>query len=91
MKTCAKGHAFRKTSSCPVCPVCEAARRPAAGLLAGIGAPARRALEREGIDTVQRLAKRTEAELLALHGVGPSAIVTLKRSLAAAGLTLRRG
>lgn len=90
VKTCPNGHEFTKSSDCPTCPVCEAARAPSAGLLVGLGAPARRALEREAIDTLAKLAERSERELLALHGLGPSAIPKLKERLAAAGLSLRR-
>jgi predicted RecB family nuclease len=89
MKTCPNGHEFSKSSDCPTCPLCEEARRPSSGFLAVLGAPARRALEREGIDTLAKLAQRSERELLALHGLGPSAIPKLKQSLAAAGLALR--
>jgi len=89
VKTCPAGHEFVKSSDCPTCPSCEAARAPTSGFLARLGAPARRALEREGIDTLARLAKRSERELLALHGVGPSTIPMLKESLAAAGRSLR--
>jgi len=88
-KTCPKGHVFSKSSDCPTCPFCEAGRKPSAGFLATLGAPARRALEREGIDTLSKLSKRSERELLELHGLGPSTIPNLKQSLAAAGLSLR--
>ncbi len=89
VKTCPKGHAFTKVSDCPTCPVCEAARAPSTGFLVGIGAPARRALERAGVDTLAKLANHSERELLGLHGLGPSTIPKLKQRLAAAGLALR--
>ncbi|MBX3191822.1 MAG: VOC family protein [Labilithrix sp.] len=56
---------------------------------ADLSAPARRALEQEGIDTLTKLAKRREHEILALHGVGASTMPKLRRSLAAAGLAFR--
>lgn len=90
-RTCPKGHAFRQSSDCPTCPVCEAARKPASGFLAELSAPARRALERSGIDSLTKLAKRSEREILDLHGVGPSTLPKLRRSLAAAGLGFRTG
>jgi len=48
-----------------------------------IGGPATRALVGAGITTLAQVAERTEAELLALHGVGPRAIRILKETLAA--------
>ncbi|MEI2778989.1 MAG: MmcQ/YjbR family DNA-binding protein [Tetrasphaera sp.] len=39
-----------------------------------LGAPARRALAGAGIRTLDDLAARTDAELLALHGFGPAAL-----------------
>lgn len=89
VRTCPAGHAFTKSSRCPTCPVCGAARAPETGFLAAIGAPARRALEREGIDTLAKLARRSECQLLAMHGIGPSTIPRLTQALAAAGLALR--
>ncbi len=83
---CPKGHRFTKSSDCPTCPICEAARKPADGFLARLAAPARRALEREGIATLQQLAKHTEAEILSLHGMGPNAVQKLKDALQEAGL-----
>jgi len=40
LRTCSKGHRFYKTSDCPVCPICENERRPEAGFLSLIAAPA---------------------------------------------------
>ena len=54
-----------------------------------IGAPARRALEREGIYTEVQLAKWTEKDILKLHGMGPSTIPKLKKALAEKGLTFK--
>jgi hypothetical protein len=88
-RTCPNGHEFRKSSDCPTCPKCESERKPASGLLSALVAPARRALAREGIDTVATLSKRTRKEILALHGVGPSTIPTLERLLGEAGLDFR--
>jgi len=88
-KICSEGHRYYKISDCPTCPVCEAANKPLAGFLSKIGAPARRALEREGIDTLENLSKRTERELLGLHGIGPSSIPKLKKALEENGLCLK--
>lgn len=89
-RTCPSGHTFFKSSDCPTCPVCEATRTPGTSILAVVGAPARRALEREGILTGPQLAQYTEAEILALHGVGPSSLPRLRRALEAEGLGFRQ-
>jgi DNA-directed RNA polymerase alpha subunit len=51
-----------------------------------LAAPARRALANAGIDDFADLARISEAELLALHGMGPNAVRKLK-----AEMTLRGG
>lgn len=48
--------------------------------------PARRALASAGIETLADLARHTEAEVLALHGVGPASLPALRQALAEAGL-----
>ena len=52
-----------------------------------IGRPATRALLTAGITTLDDVAKHSEQELLALHGVGPRAIRLLSEALAERGLT----
>jgi predicted flap endonuclease-1-like 5' DNA nuclease len=52
----------------------------------GIGRPATSTLAVVGITRLQQLAKVSEQEVLALHGVGPKAIRILKETLAARGL-----
>lgn len=89
LKTCSKGHRYRKSSDCPTCPVCEAERAPKEGFLSQIAAPARRALEHEGIDTLSKLADYTEREILRLHGMGPSTIPKLRGALRDAGLAFK--
>lgn len=81
LKTCPNGHQYHKTSDCPVCPICEREKQLEQEFLAVVSAPARRVLEREGIDTLQKLSKWTEMKLLKLHGIGPSAIPKLKECL----------
>lgn len=90
VQVCEAGHRFYKASDCLTCPKCEEARKPTDGFLATLSAPARRALEREGISTLKQLASRSEDQLLALHGLGPSSIPTLRRALSAAGLNFKR-
>lgn len=54
-----------------------------------LAAPARRALEREGLITLQLIAACTRQELLSLHGMGPKALETIRRHMEHAGLTFR--
>jgi predicted Fe-Mo cluster-binding NifX family protein len=49
-------------------------------------APAQRALEGAGYTRLEQLTSVTEAELLALHGMGPKALGILREALAARGL-----
>jgi len=89
LRTCRKGHSYYKSSDCPTCPLCEAERRPESGFLSRIGAPARRALEREGISSLRKLAEFSEREILQLHGIGPSTIPKLKEALKEVGLSFK--
>lgn len=81
LRTCRQGHQYYKTTDCPVCPVCEAARKPANGFLAQLSAPARRALEHAGITTLAKLSKYSETEILRLHGIGKASIPVLQAAL----------
>ena len=90
LKTCPKGHQFYKSSDCPTCPICEKEYKPISGFLSLISAPARRALEREGINSLTQIAKYSEKELLELHGMGPKATVILKKLLAEKKLTFAK-
>ena len=56
-----------------------------------LAAPARRALEQEGITTLRQLAQYSEGEILQLHGMGPGTIPKLRSVLKAKGLTFRSG
>lgn len=88
-RVCSNGHKFYKTTDCPTCPVCEAGRKPETSFLAEVGAPARRALEREGITTIAKLAHYTETEILLLHGIGPSALPKLRKALQSQGMDFK--
>lgn len=81
LKICSNGHRFYKSSDCPVCPVCEKEKKPVGGFLSLVSAPARRALEREGITTLKKLAQYSEADLLSFHGMGKSSIPKLNAAL----------
>ncbi|RQO30724.1 hypothetical protein DBR32_08315 [Taibaiella sp. KBW10] len=89
LKICAKGHQFYKSSDCPVCPVCAAADKPKEGFLSHLSAPARRALENKGIDSLSALSGYTEKQILSLHGIGKSSIPLLKRLLEEKGLSFK--
>jgi predicted Fe-Mo cluster-binding NifX family protein len=54
-----------------------------------IGAPALRALQSAGIDSLEGLTQVTEAELSRLHGIGPNALGKLRQALAERGLSFR--
>ncbi len=88
-RTCPNGHVYNKTSDCPICPVCDNERAPKDGWLSQLSAPARRALETEGIADLKKLARWTEKEVLALHGMGPASLPKLREALAAEGLQFK--
>ena len=90
LKVCKNGHQFYKSSDCPTCPICENERKPTSGFLSLISGPARRALEHAGIKTLNQLSKQTEAEILKLHGTGPSTIPKLRAALQLKGLSFRK-
>ncbi|MEO2214528.1 RNA polymerase alpha subunit C-terminal domain-containing protein [Paenibacillus amylolyticus] len=90
LRTCQQGHSYYKKSDCPTCPTCEAERKPTEGFLALLSAPARRALENEGITTLQQLAEYTEKEILKLHGIGPSVMPKLRSALEEEGLSFKK-
>lgn len=52
-----------------------------------LAAPAKRALDQAGIKMLNDLANHTEAEVLAMHGIGKNAMVTLKKALDEAGFS----
>lgn len=87
-KTCPNGHVFEKSSDCPTCPVCEKAKQYHPGF-PKLSKPAHRALERAGITELKDLAEWTEKDLLALHGIGPSAIPPLKTAMKNVGVRFK--
>ncbi|WP_054957339.1 RNA polymerase alpha subunit C-terminal domain-containing protein [Paenibacillus dakarensis] len=86
-RTCNKGHTYFKSSDCPTCPICEQERQPGSGFLSNLSAPARRALEREGITSLQELSKYSEKEILQFHGMGPASLPKLRTALSEQGLS----
>ena len=85
-RICRNGHTYYKSSDCPTCPFCEKERKPESGFLSKLSAPARRALQNAGITTVKQLSKKTEKEILQLHGMGPASMPILKGALEEVGL-----
>ena len=87
LKTCENGHKFYKSSVCPTCPICEEERKPKDNFLSLLVAPARRALENNGISTLEQLSKYSEKEILSFHGMGKSTIPKLQKLLSEKKLT----
>lgn len=90
LKICNKGHQFYKSSDCPTCPICEGERKPKDNFLSLLAAPARRALENNGITTLEILAQHTENEIMSLHGMGKSTIPKLQKILSENNLTFKQ-
>jgi len=86
LKICERGHKFYKSSDCPSCPICAAQDKPESGFLSLLGAPARNALEHAGISTLTELARHSERQILALHGMGPKSLPVLRQALQDAGM-----
>jgi DNA-directed RNA polymerase alpha subunit len=89
LRTCPKGHRYYKSGDCPTCPVCEEERKPKKGFLSLLGAPARRALENNGITTLKQLSACSEEEILQFHGMGKSSLPKLREALAEQGLSFK--
>ncbi len=90
LRICPKGHKYTKSSDCPTCPVCENERKPQNGFLSLLSAPARRALENNGITTLKQLSKYSEKEILEFHGMGPGSLPKLRAALKEQKLSFRK-
>jgi predicted RecB family nuclease len=88
-RTCKNGHLFFKSTECPTCPICEEERKPKDSFLSWIGAPARRALENNGITTLEQLSKYSIKEVLNFHGMGKASLPILQKTLEEAGLNFK--
>ena len=88
-RTCPKGHTYMKSADGPTCPACEQEKAKAGFFVEGLSAPARRALQAAGATSLKTLARHREADILALHGIGPSALPKLRAALKAAGLAFK--
>lgn len=89
LRTCTKGHRYYKSSDCPTCPICEEERKPKDGFLSLLAAPARRALENNGITTLKELSRLSEEEILKFHGMGKASLPKLRAALAEKGLSFK--
>ena len=84
MKICSRGHRFTKSSDCPVCPKCWSGyyrEKNKGDFPDTLGGPALRALLNAKIFNLPQLAKHTEAEIMELHGMGPSSLPLLRSAL----------
>ena len=63
---------------------------PVTDFLAGLSAPAQRALHNNGVKTIKDLSKLTETEVLKLHGIGKTAIPILQKALKENRLSFRK-
>ncbi|MFS0554289.1 RNA polymerase alpha subunit C-terminal domain-containing protein [Brevibacillus sp. 179-C9.3 HS] len=90
LRTCEHGHQYEKSSDCPTCPKCEQEHKPDSGFLSLLSAPARRALEHNGITSLQQLSNYSEKEILKFHGMGPASMPKLRTALEENGLSFKR-
>lgn len=67
----------------------RAAKKNPAIFLESLSAPAKRALENEGIKSLKKLSKYSEADLLKLHGFGKSSLPILRELLETEGLSFK--
>lgn len=88
-RTCTNGHTYMKSSDCPTCPICEQERKPEEGFLSVLSAPARRALEHNGINSLEQLSNHTEKEIMKFHGMGPASLPKLRAALEEKGLSFK--
>jgi predicted RecB family nuclease len=87
--TCENGHLFSKGPNCTICPICEETRKPKDNFLSLLSAPARRALENNGITTLEQLSKYSKKEVLSFHGMGKSSIPKLEKLLSDQNMSFR--
>ncbi|PYI57278.1 hypothetical protein DLM86_02215 [Paenibacillus flagellatus] len=65
------------------------ASKPESEFLSLLAAPARRALEHNGITTLQRLSTYSEKDILQFHGMGPKSLPILRKALQENGLSFK--
>lgn len=64
---------------------------PKDNFLSTLSAPARRALENNGITTLEQLSKYSKKEVLKFHGMGKSSIPKLEKLLFDQNMSFRSG
>lgn len=92
LKICNRGHEFYKNSDCPVCPKCWSGyyrEKNKGDFPDKLSAPALRGLLNANITNLTMLSKFTEGDISTLHGVGPTALITLRAALKAKGLSFK--
>ena len=90
LRKCKNGHSYYKSSDCPVCPKCEVERKPQDEFLSLFAAPARRALERKNISSLNQLTNYTENEIVQWHAMGPRSMTLIKNLLKAKKMRLKK-
>lgn len=65
-------------------------RKPSNGFMLLLSAPARRALENNGITTLEKLSNYSEREIMKFHGLGKSSLPVLRTALAEKGFTFNK-
>jgi DNA-directed RNA polymerase alpha subunit len=63
--------------------------KPNVNLLSSLSTPARRALENNGITTLEQLSKYSKKEVLSFHGMGKSSIPKLEKLLSDQNMSFR--
>lgn len=89
LRTCDKGHQYYKSSDCPICPTCVNVLKPKDGFLSLPSAPARRAMELNGITTLEQLSTYNEKEIMQFHGMGPASLPKLRAALKESRLSFK--
>ncbi|RKL65179.1 hypothetical protein CR203_22215 [Salipaludibacillus neizhouensis] len=90
LRVCEKGHKYSKSSDCPSCPACDKENKLESDFLSKLSSPARNALDQEGINTLQKLSKYTEKEILTIHGIGPASLPVMRTLLDEASLSFKK-
>ena len=76
--------------NCQSSPTLDSENKTESGFLLKLSSPARNALVHEGIDTLHKLSKYTEKEILKIHGIGPASLPTMRTLLEEEGLCFKK-
>lgn len=90
---CSRGHRFKKSGDCPVCPVCWSGyykKKHLSDFPEKFSAPALRALLTAKITSLAQLTKYREAEIAELHGMGPKGVTMLKAAMRKRKLSFKK-